>query len=151
MATILVLVDRATNRDVLVTLLGYAGHTALEAQNAEVALELVREGVEQVVHLVVRQRQAPIPVGGFQRRTALTQYVHALQRLGVLLVEQMASAFQVHQHRQDHPQEHRGNQDELLILELVRDRRSGRDGCKQRGNQERTVEPCYAASKTREH
>ena len=42
MATILVLDDRATNRDVLVTLLGYAGHTALEAQNAEVALELVR-------------------------------------------------------------------------------------------------------------
>ncbi|KPV48500.1 hypothetical protein SE17_37740, partial [Kouleothrix aurantiaca] len=42
MATILVLDDRATNRDVLVTLLGYAGYTTLEAQNAEVALNVVR-------------------------------------------------------------------------------------------------------------
>ncbi len=42
MVTILVLDDRATNRDVLVTLLGYAGYTTVEAQNAEAALAVVR-------------------------------------------------------------------------------------------------------------
>lgn len=42
MPIILIVDDRAPNRDYLTTLLGYAGHTALEAANAEHALEIVR-------------------------------------------------------------------------------------------------------------
>ena len=42
MPTILVVDDRAPNRDLLTTLLGYAGHTALEAADAAQALEIVR-------------------------------------------------------------------------------------------------------------
>ena len=42
MPTILVVDDRAPNRDLLTTLLGYAGHAALEAADAEHALEIVR-------------------------------------------------------------------------------------------------------------
>ena len=49
MATILVLDDRATNRDVLVTLLGYAGYVTLEAQNAEAALAIVRRAQPDLV------------------------------------------------------------------------------------------------------
>jgi signal transduction histidine kinase len=42
MPTILVVDDHATNRELLVTLLGYAGHAALEAADAEQALGMVR-------------------------------------------------------------------------------------------------------------
>lgn len=42
MATILVVDDRPTNREFLVTLLGYAGHRLLEAADGTKALELVR-------------------------------------------------------------------------------------------------------------
>lgn len=42
MATILVVDDRATNRELLVTLLGYAGHQLLEASDGEQALALAR-------------------------------------------------------------------------------------------------------------
>jgi signal transduction histidine kinase len=42
MATILVVDDRAANREFLVTLLGYSGHTLLEACDGVEALELVR-------------------------------------------------------------------------------------------------------------
>jgi signal transduction histidine kinase len=42
MPTILILDDRAPNRDLLTTLLGYAGHQALEAADAESALQIVR-------------------------------------------------------------------------------------------------------------
>src|SRR5215211_9017455 len=42
MPTILVVDDRAPNRDLLTTLLGYAGHAALESADAEHALEIVR-------------------------------------------------------------------------------------------------------------
>ncbi len=42
MPIILVVDDRAPNRDLLVTLLGYAGHAALEAADAKHALEIVR-------------------------------------------------------------------------------------------------------------
>jgi signal transduction histidine kinase len=42
MATILILDDRATNREFLLTLLGYTGHTLLEATDAETALAIIR-------------------------------------------------------------------------------------------------------------
>lgn len=42
MATILILDDRAANREFLVTLLGYVGHTLIEAEHAEEALALAR-------------------------------------------------------------------------------------------------------------
>lgn len=42
MATILVVDDRALNRDYLVTLLGYLGHTLIQACDGEEALETVR-------------------------------------------------------------------------------------------------------------
>jgi signal transduction histidine kinase len=42
MTTILVVDDRAPNRYLLTTLLGYAGHASLEAADAEHALEIVR-------------------------------------------------------------------------------------------------------------
>lgn len=42
MATILVVDDRAANRDFLVTLLRYSGHTMLEESSGEAALAAVR-------------------------------------------------------------------------------------------------------------
>src|SRR5690349_7964502 len=42
MATILIVDDRPTNRELLVTLLGYAGHHALEATNGEEGLNVAR-------------------------------------------------------------------------------------------------------------
>ncbi|HEU5097578.1 MAG TPA: hybrid sensor histidine kinase/response regulator [Roseiflexaceae bacterium] len=42
MATILVVDDRAINREFLITLLGYAGHDVLEAPDADQALRLIR-------------------------------------------------------------------------------------------------------------
>ncbi|TMA51051.1 MAG: response regulator, partial [Deltaproteobacteria bacterium] len=42
MATILVVDDHATNRQVLTALLGYGGHRLLEASDGLEALELVR-------------------------------------------------------------------------------------------------------------
>lgn len=42
MPTILIVDDRAPNRELLTTLLGYAGHAALEAADAEQALAIVR-------------------------------------------------------------------------------------------------------------
>lgn len=49
MATILVLDDRAINREFLLTLLGYAGHTLLEAATATEALEIMRAAHPQLV------------------------------------------------------------------------------------------------------
>jgi CheY-like chemotaxis protein len=43
MATILIVDDRPTNRQFLVTLLGYAGHRLLEAADGAQALKVVRE------------------------------------------------------------------------------------------------------------
>src|SRR5690349_971307 len=43
MATILVVDDRPTNRQFLITLLGYGGHRLLEAENGALALEIVRD------------------------------------------------------------------------------------------------------------
>ena len=42
MATILIVDDRALNREYLVTLLGYKGHRLLEAADGVEALEVVR-------------------------------------------------------------------------------------------------------------
>src|SRR5688572_14880107 len=42
MATILIVDDRPTNREFLLTLLGYGGHRLLEATDGAAALELVR-------------------------------------------------------------------------------------------------------------
>ncbi len=42
MATILIVDDRAGNREYLVTLLGYGGHRLLEAANGAVALAVIR-------------------------------------------------------------------------------------------------------------
>ena len=42
MAIILIVDDRASNREFLTTLLGYGGHRLLEAGNGAEALELVR-------------------------------------------------------------------------------------------------------------
>src|SRR5512134_3370452 len=42
MTTILIVDDRTTNRQFLVTLLGYAGHRVLEAANGAQALQIVR-------------------------------------------------------------------------------------------------------------
>ena len=42
MATIVVVDDRALNREFLVTLLGYAGHRLLEASDGMEGLEIVR-------------------------------------------------------------------------------------------------------------
>jgi signal transduction histidine kinase len=49
MPTILIVDDRASNRDLLTTLLGYAGHAALEAADAEQALEIVRDARPDLV------------------------------------------------------------------------------------------------------
>jgi len=49
MATILVVDDRAINREFLMTLLGYAGHGALEAADAEQALQIVRSAQPDLV------------------------------------------------------------------------------------------------------
>ena len=42
MATILIVDDRSTNRELLVTLLGYAGHHLLEAADGEAGLAIAR-------------------------------------------------------------------------------------------------------------
>lgn len=42
MATIVVVDDQPANREFLVTLLGYMGHTLLEAADGQQALEVVR-------------------------------------------------------------------------------------------------------------
>src|SRR3979490_108765 len=78
MATILIVDDRPTNRQFLVTLLGYGGHRLLEAANGAEALERVRaerpdlvitdilmptmDGYEFVGHLRADPALAPIPV-----------------------------------------------------------------------------------------
>src|ERR1700704_1875725 len=78
MATILIVDDRPTNRQFLVTLLGYGGHRLLEAANGAEALERVRaerpdlvitdilmptmDGYEFVGHLRAAPDLAPIPV-----------------------------------------------------------------------------------------
>jgi len=49
MATILVLDDRAANREFLVTLLSYVGHTLIEAEHAEEALALARAALPDLV------------------------------------------------------------------------------------------------------
>jgi len=49
MATILVVDDRAINRKLLITLLDYADHIALEAADAEQALTLVRAALPDLV------------------------------------------------------------------------------------------------------
>src|SRR5215207_8753384 len=49
MPTILIVDDRAPNRDLLTTLLGYAGHATLEAAGAEQALEIVRSARPDLV------------------------------------------------------------------------------------------------------
>jgi CheY-like chemotaxis protein len=43
MTSVLVLDDRPVDRELMTTLLGYAGHTVIEAVSGEAALELVRE------------------------------------------------------------------------------------------------------------
>ena len=43
MTSILVLDDRPVDRELMTTLLGYAGHTVIEAVSGEAALELARE------------------------------------------------------------------------------------------------------------
>jgi diguanylate cyclase (GGDEF)-like protein len=48
-ATILVVDDRASTREFLITLLGYAGHRTLEATNGEEALDRVREHRPELV------------------------------------------------------------------------------------------------------
>src|SRR6266513_1038187 len=78
MATILIVDDRPTNRQFLLTLLGYGGHRLLEAANGAEALERVRaerpdlvitdilmpamDGYELVAHLRADPDLAPIPV-----------------------------------------------------------------------------------------
>src|SRR5258708_7239758 len=78
MATILIVDDRPTNRQFLVTLLGYGGHRLLEAANGAEALERVRterpdlvitdilmptmDGCEFVGHLKADPGSAPMPV-----------------------------------------------------------------------------------------
>src|SRR6267378_1716976 len=78
MATILIVDDRPTNRQFLLTLLGYGGHRLLEAANGAEALERVRserpdlvitdilmptmDGYEFVGHLKADPDLAPIPV-----------------------------------------------------------------------------------------
>src|SRR6267154_153783 len=78
MATILIVDDRPTNRQFLVTLLGYGGHRLVEAANGAEALERVRaerpdlvitdilmptmDGYEFVGHLKADPDLAPIPV-----------------------------------------------------------------------------------------
>lgn len=49
MATILILDDRPANREFLVTLLGYAGYSLLEADDAETALASVRAALPDLV------------------------------------------------------------------------------------------------------
>jgi signal transduction histidine kinase len=49
MATVLIVDDRADNREFLVTLLGYAGHQLLEASNAVEALEFARGARPELV------------------------------------------------------------------------------------------------------
>src|SRR5256885_621737 len=78
MATILIVDDRPTNRQFLLTLLGYGGHRLLEAANGAEALERVRaerpdlvitdilmptmDGYEFVAHLRADPDLAPMPV-----------------------------------------------------------------------------------------
>jgi len=78
MATILIVDDRPTNRQFLLTLLGYGGHRLLEAANGAEALERVRaerpdlvitdilmpamDGYELVAHLRADPDLAPIPI-----------------------------------------------------------------------------------------
>jgi hypothetical protein len=60
------------------------------------------EGLDQVVDLVVRQRQAEGGVGGLQRRAALAQHVHMGHRLGRLLVEQVGRGLALEGHALGH-------------------------------------------------
>jgi signal transduction histidine kinase len=62
MATILILDDRATNREFLITLLRYAGHTLLEAADAETALALA---IDTAPNLVITDVLMP-DVDGFE-------------------------------------------------------------------------------------
>ena len=84
---------------------------------ARVAAEL-RECIDQVVDLVLAQRQAEAGVGRVQRRSALPQYIHVFQRRRRLLVEQMARGLALEGHALGHA--------------VVQQRR---DGCQRVGRQ----------------
>ncbi len=62
----------------------------------------LREGIEQVVDLVIRQRQAEFAVGGHQRSAAAGQHVDVGQRLRVQLVEQRRRLLRVADHDLGH-------------------------------------------------
>ena len=84
-----------------------------------VALELL-EALQQVIDLVVGQRQAPVAVGLLQRGTATTQHIDVLHRHRVQVGEQAVGGIQRGQHAFGHAVvQQRGNLFQLAILELA--------------------------------
>jgi len=105
--------------DLVAAVLGVGLREHHQLDVAGVALEL-GEGLDQVVDLVVRQRQAEVLVGDFQRRAALADHVDMGQRLGLLGVEKMAAGLAVEGDRLGHAvvQQHRAGLD-LLARERL--------------------------------
>ncbi len=82
-----------------------------------VALELA-EGLDEVVHLVIGQRQAEVGVRSRQGVAARCQHIHLRHRLGLTLVEQVPRGVALEGHALGHAvmQGHRGG------LQLVGDK-----------------------------
>ena len=58
MSCILAIDDRPINRQFLVSLLGYGGHTVLEAANGEAALDIMRESHPDLVITDIKMQHA---------------------------------------------------------------------------------------------
>ena len=87
--------------DLVAAVLGVGLREHHQLDVAGVAAE-AGEGVDEVVHLVVRQRQAEFGIGLHQRLAARAQHVHVHQRLGRLLVEQVGGGRTVEGHALGH-------------------------------------------------
>src|SRR5438045_2130315 len=94
MATILVVDDHATNRQVLTALLGYGGHRLLEASDGLEALELERMGA-LVTNLLQSSRQSALQLstvdvcGEIEKSLELIQY--HLRKYGITVVREFVA------------------------------------------------------------
>jgi len=111
-ASILVVDDRASTREFLVTLLGYAGHRTLEAANGKEALEMVRRHRPDLVisdiampeedgYVLIRKIRARGPrKSGDIPAAALTAYAKIEDRVSIL-----AAGFQMYLSKPADPSE----------------------------------------------
>jgi hypothetical protein len=88
--------------DLVAAVLGVGLREHHQLDVARVAPEL-REGGEEVVDLVLGEREAEVPVGCDEGGAAVCQQGHRVQRAGRLVLEEKGAGFEVAEHRLRHP------------------------------------------------